>query len=144
MPRRKRDYSITLGPNEFGSLLREINKKTKGVRNNYNALRSAFLKYEQPFCEIRQNHKGMNISIKLPEVKKKDVIINITETMIELKAAAKDRKQRTVTQYHRIINIPLCSRARDTKAAFKRETLKIKVPYEKIKGGRIDQPRTKP
>ena len=117
--------SVNIDPNLI------INFSGKLLNKHFTYLKKRFINYEEPFSEIRQNHKGMNITIKLPEVKKKDVIINITEDKIELKAKS-IKKNRTLKNYHRIIDIPKCSVSKYIKADYnyKKEILKIKIPYQ--------------
>ena len=119
---------IPIGPSVI------INFSSRFLNRHLENLKKGFIKYEEPFSEIRQNHKGMNITIKLPEVKKKDVLINITQDKIELKAKS-IQGGRTLKNYHRIIDIPSCSVSKNIKADYnhKKEVLKIKIPYNGLK-----------
>ena len=125
MPRKK---SVSIDP------IFIMNFSGKLLNKHLGNLKRGFISYEEPFSEIRQNHRGMNIIIKLPKVKKKDVFINITEDKIELKAKS-IKKGRTLKSYHRIIDIPNCSISKKIKADYnpKREVLKIKIPYNSLK-----------
>ena len=144
MPKKKSDKNDILaldftkeGLNSlFKNLNNHIKYNTKILNKHITNIKKSFVRYEEPFCEIRQNHRGMNISVKLPDVKKKDIFLNITSSAIELKANSvfHSKKEGTVIKtYHRIIDIPSCSISQKTKAEFKRDKLKITVPYEKIK-----------
>jgi len=114
---------------------KEIKRSTKGINKSLDSIRKIFTRYEEPFCEIRQNHKGMKISIKLPDVKKKDITLNITSNMIEIKASTVlyEDEKRILKNYYRIINIPQCSQSKKTKAEYKKDKLEIKVPYTNLK-----------
>ncbi len=118
------------------NLNKTIEKRTVKINRQFNQIRKVFIKYEEPFCEIRQNHKGMHISLKLPDVKKKDIFLNVTKSSIEVKADALFRdasRKEAFKTFHRIIDLPSCSLHEKTSAQYKNNKLKIKIPYGKIK-----------
>ncbi|MDP3916699.1 MAG: Hsp20/alpha crystallin family protein [Nanoarchaeota archaeon] len=117
------------------TLNREIKRGTKDLNKSFDGFRKMFKKYEEPFCEIRQNHKGMNVLVKLPDVRKKDIRLNITSRIIELKASSilDNDGKRTLKNYYRVINIPACSMLRKARAEYKNDKLQIKIPYTDLK-----------
>ena len=142
MPKKRGSKNVLLidfTAKSIGRIVKDINRtiqKSTGINEHITNIRKIFTNYEEPFCEIRQNHKGMKISIKLPEVKKKDIFLNVSQTSIEVNASsiARDESKKDILKvYHRIINIPECSISEKTTADYKRDKLKINVPYEKIK-----------
>ena len=121
-------------------LVKDLNKgfskNFKFVNKHIDTLKRTFTKYEEPYSEIRQTHKGMKIKIKLPDVKQKNVTLNITDTQVEIKALTKvltKEKRKLLKVYHRIIDIPPCSIPKQTQAKFNNEVLRIKVPFERFR-----------
>jgi HSP20 family molecular chaperone IbpA len=108
------------------------NFKDKFFTKHFNNLKKGFMIYEEPFCEIRQNHKGMKITIKLPEVNKKDIFLNITQDKLELKAKAL-KKGKVLTNYHKIVDLPHISITKKAKADYKNKNLKIDIPYKLLR-----------
>ena len=108
------------------------NFKNKFIIKHLNNLKKGFINYEEPFCEIRQNHKGMKITIKLPEVKKKDIFLNITQDKLELRAKSLE-KGKVLTNYHKIIDLPQISITKQAKADYNSKNLKIDIPYKKLR-----------
>jgi HSP20 family molecular chaperone IbpA len=116
-------------------IIKDVNKgflkNFKFVNKHIYTLKKTFKKYEEPYSEIRQSHKGMNIKIKLPGVKQKNIALNVTDSQIEVKAQTNNKKVLKV--YHRTIDIPKCSIPKQTIAKFNNQILKIKVPYTKMR-----------
>ncbi len=106
--------------------------KNKFILKPLDNIKKGFIKYEEPFCEIRQNHKGMKITIKLPEVDKKNIFLNITQDKIELKAKALE-KEKILTNYHKIVDLPQVSITKQAKADYKKNNLHITIPYKKLR-----------
>ena len=114
---------------------KSINKNFKGFNKQIDLIKKTFTSYQEPYCEINQSLKGMNIKIKLPEVKKKDVLLNIYNDKIELKAESKiidEKNKKKLMIFYRTIGLPPCSLVKKAKAEFKKESLKIKIPFSKI------------
>ena len=108
------------------------NFKNKFVTKPLDNIKKGFIKYEEPFCEIRQNQKGMKITIKLPDVDKKNILLNITQDKIELKAKALE-KEKVLTNYHKIVDLPQVSITKQAKADYKKDNLHITIPYKKLR-----------
>ncbi|MBT3865631.1 Hsp20/alpha crystallin family protein [Candidatus Woesearchaeota archaeon] len=127
----KRDvkFSVEFNTEGIDSFLKKINKKKDDTLRKLGNLKKRFSNYEEPFCEIRQNHKKMRIEVKLPDVKKKDVLLNVSNERIEIKAEAKERKK-LIKTFHRVIDIPKCSLPKKIKANFKNNVLKLDVPFK--------------
>lgn len=127
----KRDvkFSVEFNTEGIDSFLKQFKKKKNDTLRKIGNLRKRFSNYEEPFCEIRQNHKKMRIEVKLPDVKKKDVLLNVSNERIEIKAEAKERKK-LIKTFHRVIEIPKCSLPKKIKANFKNNILKLDVPFK--------------
>ena len=131
-------FLIDLSAKGIGSIVKSLNKtiiKTTKINDHIIGLKKVFTRYEEPFCEIRQNHKGMKISVKLPDVKKKDIFLNVSQNAIEVKASAiiKNKSKKDILKnYHRVINIPPCSLPQKTTVDYKSSKLKINLPYAKV------------
>ena len=74
----------------------------------------------------------MKSTIKLPEVKKKDIFLNITQDKLELRAKSLE-KGKVLTNYHKIIDLPQISITKQAKADYKSKNLKIDIPYKKLR-----------
>jgi len=72
----------------------------------------------------------MKIVIKLPDVKKKDILLNVSDGKIEIKAEARERNGKIIKTFHRIIDIPKCSVPKRMNANIKNETLKLDLPFK--------------
>ena len=137
---KKSSFLPVLDNKKLDLLVKDFNKgfskNFKFVNKQIETLKKTFTKYEEPYSEIRQTHRGMNIKIKLPNVKQRNVILNITDSQVEIKAQTKvltKEKKKLLKVYHRIIDIPPCSIPKQTQAKFNKEVLKIKVPYQRLK-----------
>ena len=128
----KRDikFSVEINTEGINSFLKKIKKKKDKTIRKLSNITKRFSKYEEPFCEIRQNHKRMKIVIKLPDVKKKDILLNVSDGKIEIKAEARERNGKIIKTFHRIIDIPKCSLPKKMNANIKNETLKLDLPFK--------------
>ncbi len=126
----KRDIklSIEFNTESIDSFLKKFKKSKDKTLRTLSNIKKRFSNYEEPFCEIRQNHKRMKIEIKLPDVKKKDIILNVSDGKIEVKAEAKERNGKIIKTFHRIIDIPKCSQPKKMSANIKNDTLKLDLP----------------
>lgn len=128
----KRDvkFSVEINTEGINSFLKNIKKRKDKTLRRLGNITKRFSKYEEPFCEIRQNHKKMKIEIKLPDVKKKDILLNVSESKIEVKAEARERSGKIIKTFHRIIDIPKCSVPKKMSANVKNEVLKLDLPFK--------------
>lgn len=128
----KRDvkFSVEINTEGINSFLKNIKKRKDKTLRRISNITKRFSKYEEPFCEIRQNHKKMKIEIKLPDVKKKDILLNVSDSKIEVKAEARERGGRIIKTFHRIIDIPKCSVPKKMSANIKNEVLKLDLPFK--------------
>ncbi len=127
----KRDvkFSVEFSTEGIDNFLKKFKKKKDTTIRKLGNLKKRFSNYEEPFCEIRQNHRKMRIEVKLPNVKKKDILLNVSDGRIEIKAEAKECK-RLIKTFHRVIEIPKCSLPKKIKANFKNNVLKLEVPFK--------------
>lgn len=122
-------FSLEFNVDGLNSVLRAFEKKKRSTLETLDNFRKRFSRYEEPSCEIRQTHKGMKIELKLPEVRKKDILLKLAEDKIEVKAESRTRDRKIIKTFHRIIDIPKCSQPKKIKAKFINEKLKLEVPY---------------
>ncbi len=79
--------------------------------------------YEEPYCEISQNQKGVHINIKLPHVKKKSISLRMNSSKMEVKG------ENSKTNYYRIVDIPSIVDITRARAVFNNGMLKVNLPY---------------
>jgi len=120
----------------FKNFNRSLNKNIRFFKKNVETIKKTFVNYEEPYCELNQSHKGINIRILLPNVKKKDIVLNIFNDKVELKAESRvigEKNKKLFRIFYRTIDLPSCSVVSKAKAEYKRNKLKIKIPFKKIK-----------
>jgi HSP20 family molecular chaperone IbpA len=88
-------------------------------------VRRAFEKYEEPYCEITQNEKGIKIAVKLPSVKKRTIMLQANGKKIEVKGSS-ERKN-----FYKSIDIPPLVDITKAHASLTNDTLKLTLPYSR-------------
>jgi len=96
--------------------------------------KSVSQKYKKPSCEISQGKDYLSIKVDLPEMVKRDVMLNITHDYLEV-LAEKKSKRKGYKGYRRVISIPPGLVIDRAKAKFGRNKLTVKIP--KLKTGKI-------
>jgi HSP20 family molecular chaperone IbpA len=139
MVKKRKSKIFSKKTSDLDKIIKDVNKgflkNFKFVNKHIDTLKRTFTKYEEPYSEIRQSHRGMNIKIKLPKVKQRNIKLNVTDSQIEIKAETKIKadNKKVLKIYHRTIDIPKCSIPKQTIAKFNNQILKIKVPYIKVR-----------
>tara|TARA_Y100000310_G_C20550528_1_gene747834 strand:- start:268 stop:717 length:450 start_codon:yes stop_codon:yes gene_type:complete len=135
--KKKEEFLLSFDPEDINSFVSAVNKSIessmKRLNRRMDVLRKSFTKYEEPYSEVSQTKKGMDVTIKLPDVQKEDILLNITDSNIEIRAESDVKKngRKIFRSYHRIIDLPKCSISKKTQARFANGILKIKIPYNK-------------
>jgi len=84
--------------------------------------------YKKPYSLITQSSKGVEIEIKMPGMRKKNVIIDMNEKMIEIRA---EKSRRILRGFHRKISLPSGLAIEKAKSVLTRGGLKIFIPKSK-------------
>lgn len=102
---------------------------------------TASMGYKKPFSEISQNKNQIRIGIKLPDVAKKDIMLEVHKDNIEIKAEKRKKKVKktkksykkieTYKGFYRKIPLPPIADYEKAKAIFKKDTLSIIIPKKK-------------
>jgi len=108
-----------------GGLITNVPKMLREVQKHIKKVQKALENYEEPYCEITQNQEGILINVKMPKVSKGCINLQVSERVIEVKGRSKRYKK----NYYRRIDIPLSVDSKKIRAAFAKETLKMKMPY---------------
>jgi len=87
--------------------------------------KKSFETYEEPYCEITQSEKGIRISIKLPQVKRRSISLRMNSQKMEVTG------ENGKTNYYRIIDIPPIVDITRARAVFTNDTLKVTLPYSR-------------
>lgn len=121
------------------SMLEGFSKSFKQVNKRMSS------KYRRPSCEISQGKDSLNIKINLPDMSKKDVILNVTHDYLEILAEKKGRKEKKSRRsyrmeekyigFRRVIPLPPGLVTDKARAKFLKGKLVVKIP--KIRVGKI-------
>ena len=79
--------------------------------------------YEEPYCEMTQNEKGVKINIKLPNVRRRSISLRMNSKKMEVKG------ENGKANYYRLIDIPSIVDITRAHAVFNNGTLKVILPY---------------
>ncbi len=110
----------------------QINKRVSGLMAGY----------KKPYSNITQNLKFVNINVELPNVKKKNIIVDVNDDRIVVRAekssgtSKKSKSGYSETEnyigFYRAIGLPKGVDIHKTKAKFSRDVLKIRIPKRDI------------
>ena len=111
-----------------------VQKNIVRINKQVTEVRKWFLKYEEPYCEISQNHRSFFINMKLPDVHKKDITLKIENNKVEVKGIRKQREKKKVklAGFYRVIEIPKNTKQEKARAIFKNNALKIRIPKYQV------------
>lgn len=132
---KKKSGSIDiLYSREFTSFVRNLHtnlrKNARAARRQLAILGKYFLKYEEPYSEISQNHKHLLIRVKLPMTKKSDIALRIAQNRVEIEGVASSKDGHR--GFYRAVDLPPNTRIEKARAVFRNETLKVKIPLSKV------------
>lgn len=115
----------------FGNFFRE---STKSIRS----IEGGFSKYKEPASDIVETNKDVIVAVDLPGMDKKDIVLKVTENMVEIQAQKKEemkvekkgffKHERSYSGFHRVLSLPATVKSEDAKAEYKNGILKITVP----------------
>lgn len=128
----------------FESFSETFNKGFESFSKNFEkTFDKAFIGYREPLSDITQNAKEVKVNIELPGVPKKNVILKITNDLVEVRAekrAGKEvkrkgfyKKEKSYKGFYRAIPLPTDVKADKAKAEFKDGILRIRIPKAKKK-----------
>ena len=112
-------------------------------RNKIFKLDKELENFREPLADIKKTDKEYIIEIELPGVNKEDVILQVSNDLIEIRAKKQSelkiekkgylRHERSYSGFYRTIPLPFCVKADEVESEFKNGILKIKVPKSKEK-----------
>ena len=97
-------------------VLRLMIKRTQEIKR-------AFESYEEPYCEITQNEKGIKVAVKLPNVKRRTITLQANNKKIEVKGSSNKKN------FYKTIDIPPLVDITKAHAILTNDTLKMTLPY---------------
>lgn len=116
----------------FDTLYKEVDKLFDKITG---------IDYKKPFSQISQNDKMIEIKIKLPDINKKDILVNVGKDFIEVKAEKRlkkvkktkksYRKEESYKGFYRKISLPINADYEKANAKFIKNYLVIKIPKKK-------------
>jgi HSP20 family protein len=99
--------------------------------------------FQQPLTDIKETKKDVFVTIDLPGVEKKDIILNIKNNLLEIKAQKKqeikiDKKgfhqhERSYSGFYRSIPLPANVKSENIETEYRNGVLRIKIPKTKEK-----------
>ena len=109
---------------------REVNKNWVRLNKQITELSRWFLRYEEPYCEISQNHRHFCINMKLPDVQKRDILLKIESNKVEVRGVMRTRVKgkAKIGGFFRKIDIPRDTDQERAHAVFKNSALRIRIP----------------
>ena len=110
---------------------KEMNKHIKNANRQLNLFRKAVIRYEEPYTELSQNANKVLIKIKMPKVKRRDVILKIENNFISVRGDH-IKGNKLLKGYYKDIELPKEVVTEKVKASFKNNTLKITMPKKLI------------
>lgn len=119
-----------------------FNKIQKEFNKHFEKFDKGFLKeYRRPSCNITQDKNFIKINVELPDIDKKDVILQIKKHEIEIRAEKRRHRERKekgryereeeYKGYYRTIPISMDIIAEEAKAKFTGNKLTIVIPKTK-------------
>lgn len=94
----------------------------------------------EPLSDVLEKDNEILIDVQLPDVDKKDIVLNITADHIEIKAEKKHelkvekkglrKYERSYSGFYRIIPLPKNVKAEEAEAGYENGILKIRLPKE--------------
>ncbi len=114
---------------DFQKFFTDVNKQVDIVRKN-------LVTYEEPYSEITQNDKIIEILVKLPDVYKKDLTVKLEGNQVFVNAHQREKSMFgyiTKKGFSRKILIPDNALLKKAKAVYKGDILKIKIPKSNSK-----------
>ena len=96
----------------------------------------------QPLADVKETDKEVIAKLELPGIEKKDIDLNITEDMFEVKAERKEeaeekkkgfyRQERKYSGYHRAFSLPCKVKPDKVDANFKNGVLEVIMPKAEV------------
>ncbi|MEK6835993.1 MAG: Hsp20/alpha crystallin family protein [Nanoarchaeota archaeon] len=112
-------------------------------RNKIFKLDKELENFREPLADIKKTDKEYIIEIELPGVNKEDVILQVSNDLIEIRAKKQSelkiekkgylRHERSYSGFYRTIPLPFGVKEDEVESEFKNGILKIKVPKSKEK-----------
>lgn len=115
----------------FDNFFSESTKSIKGIEKG-------FSRYKEPTSDIIETDKDIIVAVDLPGMDKKDIVLKVTENMVEVRAQKKEemkvekkgffKHERSYSGFHRVLSLPAAVKSEDAKAEYKNGILKITIP----------------
>lgn len=118
-------------------------KDMKRVQDQLNKRVNEFIGlYKKPYSNITQNPRFVIINVELPEIKKKNIFLQVNDDKLVVKAENKSRvvkekkgsyyEAEKAYGYYRAITLPKGLAIDKTRAKFSGKVLKIVIPKRKM------------
>ena len=93
-------------------------------------IETAFSDYKKPYSHITHNHKRILLEMRLPNVKKEDLSVNININSVEVlvKKENKVKNKRNIIEMYRKIYLPKGLDIKNADTKFDKGELKIEIP----------------
>ena len=115
--------------------MENINKNKKFINQQIIQIKKLFVNYEEPYSEISQNRTVFKINVKLPDVKKKDMVLKIISKKVqfsEYKFIKINKHKKVMRGFYRSISLPPNANVKKAQAIYFHGSLKVKIPLKKI------------
>ena len=95
----------------------------------------------KPGGNVKINDKDVVVRLNMPGVEKKDIMLNVTDSYVEIRAEKKSeskekktdlfKEERSYRGYYQVIPLSTEVKAGDAKANYKNNVLEIRIPKKK-------------
>lgn len=120
--------------NPFTFLQQEIDRLFEGFSRNFPALPSSST---MPSMDVSETDKTIEITVELPGLEKKDVLLNIADNFLTIRGEKKNEREEKEKDYHvlersfgsfaRTIELPPGVKPEDVNAEISKGVLKVKI-----------------
>ena len=96
----------------------------------YRGIERTLRGYRKPHCHISHGQKNVEIQVKLPDIKKKDIELTINAETLIVMTDNKEKGYKLPAYFRKILLSPGLS-VSQAQARFSKETLNIKIPKKR-------------
>ena len=134
---------------EIRKFQREMDKtfenffKRKPFERAFSSMERAFKAFKEPLSEVTEKDNNVVVNVELPGVEKKDIILQVTNDHVEVRAGKnsntkiqkKDyyKEEKSYRGFHRVITLPVEVKADEARADYKNGVLTLTIPKLKKK-----------
>ena len=99
--------------------------------------------FREPLTNMKENDKEIIVEMEIPGVKKEDIILQVSNDVLEVRAKKESeikvskknylRHEKSYSGFYRKIALPTSVKAEDAESEFKNGVLKVRLPKSKEK-----------